>query len=105
MSTTKLFVELIVIGTGAFVWVVLLALTVFGYNPAILDLLKSPTVFVAMIPIIYVLGIITDRIADATFERAWDRNLKAKICGSKENYDRAKRWVVHRSDKLAELME
>jgi hypothetical protein len=105
MSTTKLFVELIVIGSGAFVWVVLLVLTVFGYNPVSLDLLKSPTVAVATLPIIYVLGIITDRMADAIFEWKWDRNLKATSCGSRENYERAKRSIVHRSDKLAELME
>lgn len=32
MSTTNLFVELIVIGIGAFAWIALLLLTIFGID-------------------------------------------------------------------------
>ena len=69
MSTTNLFVELIVIGIGAAIWVVLAALAVFGYSWVPLDQVFSTFAAAPFLGVVYVLGIILDRVADAVFER------------------------------------
>ena len=105
MSTTKLFVELVVIGAGAFGWFILLALAVFGYDRTLLDALKSPVIVIACLPLIYVLGIITDRFADATFQRLVKISLKDAEQLSRNDQEKARRLVFDRSERVAELVE
>lgn len=65
MNTTHFFVELLVIGAGALVWLVLLVAALLGYDLSdVLDELLHPAAIVPLLPAVYVLGILTDRIAD-----------------------------------------
>lgn len=66
MQTTKLYVEYIVIGMESLVWIVLLVLMCLGksslvfFDYCIQNLLTS----IFMIGACYVLGLLTDRVAD-----------------------------------------
>jgi len=75
MNTTNLFVELIVIGVGAFIWLILLVLSVFGYAWIPIEHMLAPAVTIPMLAVIYVLGIISDRIADTVFDAIWSDDL------------------------------
>lgn len=98
MNTTNLFVELIVIGMAAVVWLAFVASSVFSLNP--LELLSTilsagslgPTVAVS-----YVLGIAVDRLADFLFQ--WrDHKLRAQRFSSSD-YQQA-RTVIYPSLSL-----
>ena len=60
MSTTSLFVELIVVGVGAAIWLTLLTLALFGYGwvqvPA--DKALSIPAAIPILAVVYVLGIV-----------------------------------------------
>lgn len=79
MSTTNLFVELLVIGVGCAGWLALLAMAVLGYDSRFINgLLSTPAAALPALGGIYLLGIIVDRLADTTlhFFRAERRSLK-----------------------------
>jgi hypothetical protein len=79
MSTTNLFVELLVIGVGCAGWLTLLTLAVLGYDSVLVKgLLSTPPAAVPALALIYLLGIVVDRVADATLQsvRAQRRCLK-----------------------------
>jgi hypothetical protein len=82
MSTTLLFVELLIAGTQVVIWFVLLILTIFDYKwissfsaQGISDwqILVTATV----LAFVYVLGILFDRLADLIFSK-WDRSIAYK---------------------------
>ena len=79
MNTTNLFVELIVIGMFACLWLAIPFIAVFG--APILQLSLELSVFAALpiFSVIYVLGIITDRLADVLFERLFLDRLRVSI--------------------------
>lgn len=66
MQTTKLYVEYIVIGMEALVWIVLLVLLIIGKTAVVfLDYcIKNLLTSLFMIGACYVLGLLVDRIAD-----------------------------------------
>jgi hypothetical protein len=68
MSTTNLFVELIVIGVGAMAWVVLLVLAFFGWDSIAWLHPNDTAAAIPLLAVTYLLGIVTDRLADALFE-------------------------------------
>ena len=71
MSTTNLFVELVVIGVGVFIWVVLFVFSVIGMDwIRISDTLLISSAIPAL-AFIYVLGIVWDRFIDYLFDRFW----------------------------------
>ena len=79
MSTTNLFVELIVIGVGCAGWVALLAVAVLGYDSILVrDLLSTPAAAVPALALIYLFGMVVDRLADTSLQciRADRRCLK-----------------------------
>lgn len=81
MTTTHLIVELLIIGFGAVVWLVLLAASIFNYTfQNILPNINS-AILPPIIGISYVLGVIIDRIAYSLFARL-DRKNKDKIITS-----------------------
>lgn len=84
MSTTLLFAELIIIGVQAILWIFLLLLTIFGLDW--LNILKNlnlsdwqTTIVIVALSLVYMIGIIVDRIADLLFA-GWDKKLRDKIC-------------------------
>jgi hypothetical protein len=105
MNTTNLFVELVVIGTGVSLWVLMLAGSAFGYAWIPAD---SPWMAVFALPalaVTYVLGIVWDRIADLLFERVWAERLLAAHFQSRDDYYNARRLILLKAPPLSELLE
>ena len=82
MSTTLLFVELLIAGIQVVIWFVLLILTIFGYEwvstfPT--QALSNWQVLITatILSFVYVLGILFDRLADLIFSK-WDRSIAYK---------------------------
>lgn len=105
VNTTNLFVELIVIGVGASVWLVLLTLAVFGYAWVPVDQLLTPFAAVPILAVIYVLGIVSDRVADAVFESIWSDDLRTPYFRQRKEYYDARRLILTRSERLSDLLE
>ena len=83
MNTTLLFAELLIIGLQASLWLFLLALLSFGVNW--LQSLKAigladwqTVIVVVALSIVYVIGIIVDRLADLVFS-SWDKRIRDSI--------------------------
>lgn len=105
MSTTNLFVELVVIGVGAAIWVTLLVLSLFGWTWIPVDKVFSTEALVPLIAVIYLLGIVTDRIGDAVVERLFVRSMRSKFFPQVEDYHRARLVILSRSERLAQMLE
>lgn len=100
MNTTHLFVELLVIGVGAALAVALAIAALLGMAPAdlLLDLGQQPSVWLTLLPllsVVYVLGIVVDRIADWAFHR-WDAKHREEFFPGQRNryYDDRRTLVV-----------
>ncbi|MFK8184267.1 MAG: hypothetical protein AB8B99_12910 [Phormidesmis sp.] len=105
MSTTDLFVEIIVIGVGATIWIVLLALSVFGYSWVPSGQVFSFASLLPILAITYVLGIVTDRVADTLFDKLWKPSLAQQFYQKDgDDYD-DRRYIYLRSEQLASLLE
>jgi hypothetical protein len=105
MNTTNLFVELVVIGVGALVWIVLCILALFGYDWIPFEEVLSIPALVPILSIIYVLGIVFDRIADTIFEKLWGESLCKVWFKDRQEYQDTRLYVLHRSERLWNLME
>ena len=108
MNTTNLFVELIVIGAGATLWTLLLILSLFGYAWVPFGGLLSLPALIPILSVIYVLGIVVDRLADALFEQIWKEGLLASVysqANRNEQYRNDRRLLYTESDRLADLLE
>lgn len=105
MNTTNLFVELIVIGIGALTWTLLVLLTALGFDWLPIDRAFSIEALVPVLSIVYVLGIITDRVADAIFDRWWSDDLRSEHFGERQEYYRARRQILTSSERLSDLLE
>ena len=105
MNTTNLFVELIVIRVGTAAWLFLLVLSVFGYGWVQADQLLSPFSAIPILAVVYVLGIITDRVADTVFERFWINDLRDRYFADKGDYYNARRLILTQSENLSDLLE
>lgn len=83
MGTTLLFVELLITGVQASVWLVLVGVNIYGFGwfQALSTSLKewqTPAAIVVL-SFIYVLGIAVDRVADGVFSWLDIRIKKRKI--------------------------
>ncbi|MGI9428781.1 MAG: hypothetical protein ACR2NM_08995 [Bythopirellula sp.] len=103
MTTTNLFVELIVIGVGAACWVGMLIMGVFGVEWIEADLLQNYSVVVAILAVVYLLGIISDRLADYVFDKLFSGPLRARYFKEKREYQDARRLIFSLSDRLADM--
>ena len=90
MSTTALFVDLLIIGIQVATWLILLIFTVFGYNWFSLDYIKEreTVIAVVLLPMFYPVGIFIDNLADYILN-SW----REKIW---EKYDSSKKQTVSR---------
>lgn len=105
MNTTDLFVELIIIGVGAAIWVALLVLGVFGYSWVPFDHLFALSSLLPILAITYILGIVTDRVADGLFDTVWKSKLAQQFYPNDgDDYD-DRRYIYLRSERLASLLE
>jgi hypothetical protein len=105
MSTTDLFVELIIIGIGAAIWLVLLILSLFGYNWVPLGVATSLVALVPALAVVYVLGIVVDRVADALFEKVWKPALYRKVYDDKQAYFHDRHLIYIHAERLSNLLE
>lgn len=101
MRTTVLFVELIIIGVGTVLWIILIMVTVLGYTWIPYEKMAALPTIIPGLAFTYVLGILTDRCADRAFRR-WDRSLRSKRFGKTEDYQRARTVIYGLSDSLRE---
>jgi hypothetical protein len=93
MATTAMFIEILIIGLQAVVWVALLAASIFGIKSVQLQNLSDweTLIIVLVFAIAYVLGILMDRLADTAFLRVLKvRDEFVKRCKSKEAVKKAK---------------
>ncbi|MBW4525378.1 MAG: hypothetical protein KME18_09325 [Phormidium tanganyikae FI6-MK23] len=107
MNTTNLFVELIVIGAGAFFWILLFTLSLFGYNWLPWEkVTASPAILLPLLTVTYVLGIVVDRLADSLFSKR-DKKLRyTHGFSSNDEYHIARNHVyTHAVDKIIALSE
>ncbi len=105
MGTTDLFVELIVIGIGAFAWIAIATLSIFGYKWIPLEQVFSVSAIVPFLSFVYIVGIVTDRIADVLFDVIWIRRLQRKHYSSVEAAREDRRLVYSKNEYLANLIE
>lgn len=107
MSTTDLFVELIVVGLGAFAWLVLLLLAVLGVDMALLkSILAEPAAALPALVLIYLLGIVTDRFADRLFNVLWvDKKQQLLYPGGQAGFHQDKTLILAQSDRFAQMYE
>jgi hypothetical protein len=113
MSTTNLFVELVIIGIGASIWLTFTLLCVFGYawipldwsNPvAHLEKIITVPALIPTLAVAYVFGIVVDRIADLTFQ-GWDRKLRQKHFSQSVDYQRARTVIYDQSPSLRDWFQ
>jgi hypothetical protein len=79
MSTTSLFVDLLVIGMQVAIWTILLVLWIAGVHPTELAWLSGweAIAVLILIPIYYPAGIFIDNLADTIFDR-WADSIKRR---------------------------
>ncbi len=105
MKTTDLFVELVVIGMGAAAWIMLLVLTIFGWQWINLNSIVAAVSAISALSLIYVLGIVFDRVADTIFEKICGEKLRSKFFKSTADYYNSRRVILTRAERLSTLLE
>lgn len=105
MNTTNLFVELVVIGVGALAWLLLVVFAVFGWAWVPVEAAFSSTALVPLLGVTYLLGIVTDRLADALFHRLWAVKLLRARFATPDDYHADRHEVLLGSERLAALIE
>jgi hypothetical protein len=104
MSTTSLFVELVVIGSGTMAWILLLVVGCLGLDPVRFHGSLSPAILVVLLPVVYLLGILSDRFADSLLS-PWDKALRGQVFDSRDEYFEDHRTLRTGSPVLAELLD
>jgi hypothetical protein len=92
MNTTNLFVELVVIGVGTLLALMLTVMSIFGYGWTSWEKITSSTMLIPLISITYLLGIVIDRVADQIY-RSWNRKLRLEQFSSNDKYHEARTYV------------
>lgn len=105
MSTTNLFVELLIVGIGAFFWILLIVIGVMNVSIESITLLFEMKYFIPLISIIYVLGIVIDRVADSVFDKLWGNKIRDSIFPDRNNYYRARSLIFSSSESISDLLE
>jgi hypothetical protein len=84
MNTTLLFIELLIIGLEGWIWLTFILMSIFGVEAFVvtLSLLKDwqSLVFTTILALVYVVGVIIDRIADWSF-RWLEKRVRKPIVG------------------------
>jgi hypothetical protein len=107
MSTTNLFVELIVIGLGAAIWATLFTLAALGLDHEALNpIVEEPVLVTAVIPIVYLLGIVTDRLADGLAQiLRMEKKRQTDYPGGSAQYHKDRALVLAKSEAFGKLYE
>jgi hypothetical protein len=105
MNTTSLFVELVVIGIGAGFWVALIIAAIFGCAWIPDGNMFSLIAAIPFLAVIYVLGIVSDRLIDKLFDFFRGTTIRSKYFKSSAEYYEARRKVIASSDRIADVIE
>ena len=105
MNTTNLFVELVVIGSGVFTWLVLLVVAFVGIDPISFDQSTLLASAIPVLSIVYVFGIVWDRVADAVFGRLWGQTIRLSYFPELGEYYNARRIILTESSAFSDLLE
>ncbi len=81
MSTTAVFVELLVIGTGTASWLLLFVAAVLRYRFDARLLQDNPALIGALTAAVYVLGIVVDRLVRDAFVATLEARAKRRVFG------------------------
>ena len=84
MNTTDIFIEHLIAGVQVGVWLLLLFLSVFGYEWVNIEQIQQMQLILAVIllPFIYPLGIVVDNIADEILQPL-HRRIRKSVVGDK----------------------
>jgi hypothetical protein len=104
MSTTTLFVELLVTGFGALIWVVLVVLC-FVKGGELSPLAKPSWIALPLIAVAYVLGVVTDRLADKVADWLGEHRFLKECFPDRSAYFRAHSEIFARSQGLAAILQ
>jgi hypothetical protein len=105
MSTTDLFVELIIIGMGSAIWIFFLIASIFGLSWIDSSKFLSLTTLIPFLSLTYVVGIVFDRVADTLFEWIWAKKLLSNYYENKDDFHDDRRIVYIHEGRLASLLE
>jgi hypothetical protein len=105
MSTTSLFVEILVIGVQASVWLALMLSTGADMKP-VLKFLTDYKEYAALITtvllsMVYALGIIIDRLADSV----WSHSFHSGRERFSEPVGKTRLRVLHKSENMAKFLD
>lgn len=90
MSTTSLFVELIVSGVGTVAWLLLLVFSIFDYSWILGQKITDLLTLIPFLALVYVLGLIVDHLAHHLYKRLFyklDRRIRRQSFDKYENYE------------------
>ena len=109
MNTTNVFVELLVIGLGPLVLIVLLFMLALGPEvTSNVQGLVAASPLAALVPLLaatYVLGIVADRLADRFFGGGLSRRIRDRYFESDDEYHRARRTIIVHADVMFQLRQ
>lgn len=107
MKTTDLYVELVVVGAGALIGVVLLFLAAVPLDITLLAEVPWPALLLLLLTLVYVVGIVADRVYDAVFHRR-DVAFRKKAYETDDvngRFDEDRRLIMSTSEQMADLMQ
>jgi hypothetical protein len=95
MTTTVLFIEHLITGFQAFVWLTLLIFSLFGFDWFSIARIKGLETGVAIliISMMYPIGVFIDELADKAF-KPWERKIKNKIRDEHGIDDSLSVWIL-----------
>jgi hypothetical protein len=105
MNTTNLFVELVVIGVGVFIWLALLVFAFFGVSWMQVNNSLLISSALPALAFIYVLGIVWDRFCDTVFDRFWGKAIRDQSFDNVGEYYNDRRNIMLNSQPLSDLLE
>ena len=113
MKDYQYYLELIIAGTGALLWIFLLSIDVFGVSWfyvefAAIQNLSDGLLFACLLilfPVVFVSEIIMDRICDYLFDKLVNIKISKKYFKTKYEYQKAKSLIFYKSSNLKALYE
>ena len=101
MTTTQLVVELLVIGLGVAIWLALIILAILKPSLSFDSLKLSAVMLIPVIGIMYVFGILLDRISYGLFRKVSSK-IKKNVFNSEESgkVDDQERHILEASESL-----
>lgn len=109
MNTTNYILELFIAGVSTVIWLALLSLAMWAESILTFYRFLGETdkLLIAFLtaPIIYVFGVIVDRLVDSLFDIYNNKSLREKYFSSEEEYRIARSKVYLKSESLTNLFE